>query len=407
MNIFSLSNFIASRWNASRAKKIIRIGTASITLCFFVMTVSICILSGFKTSLSNKVFGFGSHLQITPYLFQNEEAGNNINIFKFDTNIQLLIEQNKNIKYFEPFLSQNGLLQGIEELFGVIFKGLSSNYNSEFFRSNLIKGVMPVYNDSVFSAQILISEKIANRLDLQIDERVKACFISGDSSDSELRPRSFTISGIYRTGLEKFDEYYVFCDKKHLARINGLQNDDAESIEITLHNPADRFEVSEQLNSKLPYSLSSYTCDEIFPEIFDWLVLIDINVWVMLIIVLTVSLISIVAILFINVANRYEHSLLLVSLGARMSLIRAIFTQQTFFLLLKSMFYGNALALLLCALQYFTHFISLDSTVYFLDYVPTGFPIELLLALNAVSIIIAYVLLIICSLVIKKARFLS
>ena len=125
----------------------------------------------------------------------------------------------------------------------------------------------------------------------------------------------------------------------------------------------------------------------------------------MLIIVLTVSLISIVAILFINVANRYEHSLLLVSLGARMSLIRAIFTQQTFFLLLKSMFYGNALALLLCALQYFTHFISLDTTVYFLDYVPTGFPIALLIALNAASIIIAYALLIICSLAIKKARF--
>jgi lipoprotein-releasing system permease protein len=125
----------------------------------------------------------------------------------------------------------------------------------------------------------------------------------------------------------------------------------------------------------------------------------------MLIIVLTVSLISIVAILFINVANRYEHALLLISLGAKMSLIRAIFTRQTFLLLLKNMFYGNALALLLCAIQYFTHFISLDSAVYFLDYVPTGFPIALLLALNAASIIIACTLLTICSFAIKKTAF--
>jgi lipoprotein-releasing system permease protein len=402
MNTLSLSNFIASRWNASRAKKIIRIGSASVALCFFTMVISICILDGFKISLSNKVFGFGSHLQITPYLLQDEETGENAGVFKLDTTILSLIKQNKNVKHFEPFLLQNGLLQGSEELFGVIFKGLPANYNSEFFRLNIVKGSMPAYDDSIFSSQILISEKIANQLEIQAGERVKACFISGDN---DLRPRSFTISGIYRTGLEKFDEYYVFCDKKHLAHINNLQQDDVEGIEITLYNPANRFEVNEQLNAELPYSLSCYTCDEIFPEIFDWLVLIDTNVWVMLIIVLIVSLISIVAILFINIANRSRHTLLLISLGAKMSLIRAIFARQTFLLLLKSMLYGNILALLFCTLQYFTHFISLDSAVYFLDYVPVGFPLLLLLVLNVASIVIAYVLLTICAFVIKRTAF--
>ncbi|MDR0763881.1 MAG: hypothetical protein LBF01_05235 [Bacteroidales bacterium] len=412
MNIFSLSNFIATRWNASNAKKIIRIGSASIALCFFVMAISVCILDGFKTALSNKVFGFGSHLQIMPYMLQSEETGENSSIFKFDTSIISLIKQNKNVKHFEPFLLQNGLLQGSEELFGVVFKGLSQNYNSDFFRSNIVNGAMPVYNDSVFSSQILISEKIANRLEIQVGERVRACFISegydgssGYGGSGELHPRSFTISGIYRTGLEKFDEYYVFCDKKHLARINNLQADDIEGIEITLYNPADRFEVSKQLNTELPYSLSCNTCDKLFPEIFDWLVLIDTNVWVMLIIVLIVSLISVVAILFINIANRSAHALLLISLGAGMSLIRAIFTRQTFFLLLKSMLYGNALALLFCTIQYFTHFISLNSAVYFLDSVPVGFPLLLLIVLNAASIIIAYILLTICAFVIKKTAF--
>jgi lipoprotein-releasing system permease protein len=374
------------------------------------MAVSVCILNGFKTALSDKVFGFGSHLQITPYLLQDGETDTETytkaGTFKFDTAIISLIKRNKAVKHFEPFLLQNGLLQGNEELFGTLFKGLSSNYDSDFFRTNLISGTMPIYNDSVFSAQILISEKIANRLGIQVGGRVKACFISNeDNENNRLRPRSFTVSGIYRTGLEKFDEYYVFCDKKHLARINGLQQDDAEGIEITLHNPADRFAVNEQLYYELPYSLSCYTCDELFPEIFDWLVLIDTNVRVMLIIVLIVSLISVVAILFIHIANRSEHALLLISLGAGMPLIRAIFTRQTFFLLLKSMLYGNALALLFCVLQYFTHFITLDSAVYFLDFVPVGFPLMLLLILNAASIMLAYILLSICALVIRKTAF--
>ncbi|MDR1975280.1 MAG: hypothetical protein LBQ31_11535 [Bacteroidales bacterium] len=403
-----MSNFIASRWNKNisekNTKKIIRIGSASIALCFFVMVVSVCILDGFKTALSNKVYGFGSHLQIVPYLFDTEDNDSN-GTFKLDSNIKSLLVQNKSIKHFQTFLLQNGLLEGSEEIFGVVFKGLPSEYDHDFFQNNLIHGEMPVYSDSAYSAQILISQKIADRLNVQAGENVKACFIVEADGESALRPRSFTVCGIYRTGLEKFDQYFVFCDRKHLSRINGLHEDDVEGIEITLFNPDDMYNVSAQLDDKLPYSLSCNTCDELFPEIFDWLVLIDTNVWVMLIIVLIVSLISVVAILFIHIADRSTHTMLLLSFGAGMPLIRAIFTRQTFFLLIRSMIYGNALALLFCVLQNFTHFVSLNSEVYFLDSVPVGFPIMLLIALNATSIVIAYILLSVCTFVIRKMEW--
>ncbi len=411
MKRFALSNFIASRWSkgsnntsAKHTKKIIRIGSASIALCFFVMVLSVCILDGFKTSLSNKVFGFGAHLQVVPYLFQTEETEETELVktnFKFDSTLQHLLTNNKNIKHFQSFLLQNGLLQSSEELFGVLFKGLPTNYNSTFFHNNLVEGTMPVYSDSTYSAQILISLQTANRLQIKTGERVRAYFIV----DSNLRPRSFTVCGIYRTGLEKFDEYYVFCDRKHLARINNLQTDDAEGIEITLSNPKDMESTRAELDEELPYSLSCYTCEELYPEIFDWLVLIDTNVWVMLIIVLAVSLISIVAILFIHIADRSTQTMLLLSIGAGMPLIRAIFTRQTFFLLAKSMLYGNALALAFCVLQYFTHLIKLDSAVYFLDYVPIGFPLPLLIALNAACIIISYALLSICAFVLRNIQW--
>ncbi len=220
-----------------------------------------------------------------------------------------------------------------------------------------------------------------------------------------MRPRSFTVCGIYRTGLEKFDEYYVFCDKKHLARINNLQTDDVEGVEIILYNPRNMEIVREELDEKLPYSLSCYTSRELYPEIFDWLVLIDTNVWVMLIIVLAVSLISIIAILFIHIADRSTQIMLLMSMGAGMPLIRAIFTRQTFFLLMKSLLYGNALAVIFCTLQHFTHFISLDSAVYFLDYIPVGFPIMLIIVLNIACIIMAYTLLSVCALVLRKIQW--
>ncbi|MDR1739492.1 MAG: ABC transporter permease [Bacteroidales bacterium] len=417
MKRFALSNFIASRWskdsydtsrkssaNSTRqTKKIIRIGSASIALCFFVMVLSVCILDGFKTSLSNKVFGFGSHLQIAPYMFQTDETETGLaeTNFKFDSNLQQLLTSNKNIKYFQTFLLQNGLLQSSEELFGVLFKGLPTDYDSNFFHNNIIDGKMPVYSDSVYSPQILISLQTANRLQTKTGERVRAYFIV----DSNLRPRSFTVCGIYRTGLEKFDEYYVFCDKKHLARINSLQADDAEGIEITLFNPENMETVQKELDEELPYSLSCYTCQELYPEIFDWLVLIDTNVWVMIIIVLAVSLISIVAILFIHIADRSTQTMLLLSIGAGMPLIRAIFTRQTFFLLARSMLYGNALALAFCILQYFTHLIKLNSAVYFLDYVPVGFPVILIVALNAACIIIAYALLSVCAFVLRNIQW--
>lgn len=398
----NFANYIAHRWAGSsplrHTRAILRMGIGSMAICITVMMVSVCILHGFKQEIQNKVFGFGSHLVIQPY-FPEESQENSF--IRWDENLKERIYQSKEVAAVSPFAHKGALVRGKEESHGVMFKGLTQGFDSVFFQQKLIKGRVPDFSVTMgknSERDILISELLARKLKIDTGDKLRAYFVD----QGQLRPRAFEVKGIYSSGLEKFDETYIFCHLSCIQDINRWNPDQAEGLDIQLYHPEKRFEVHQELSQLLPYEYSCYPCDYLFPEIFDWLILIDANVWVILIIMLIVCMICMISVLFILIIERKPHIGILKSLGAGNKLIRKIFVHQTMIILGRSLLIGNILALVLTSLQKATRLIRLDESVYYIDSVPIAFPWLHFAWINLAILLIAYILLCLLSLGVRR-----
>lgn len=395
-----IASTIARRWAMSsplkHTRRILKMGIGSMGLCIAVMVVSICILVGFKQEISQKVFGFGSHVIVQPYWTGADGSASLV----WDSNFQQVIFSHPQVVSAQAYALKGALVRGEEESYGVFFKGLPPAYDTAFFAGNLKKGKLPSFGIGKLSPDVLVSEFLASNLRLDTGDRLRAYFIH----EGQLRPRSFRVCGIYATGLEKFDETYLLGDIGQIQRINGWQAGQADGVDIRIKDPDKREEVAADIAALLPYELSCFPCDMLFPEIFDWLALIDTNVLVLMAIMLIVCLICLISILFILIIERESHAWVLRTMGASDRLIRQIFLRQTLHVLGRGLLCGNAVALSLCALQKYTGLIGLDEHVYYIDKVPVAFPWAAILSTNACVFLAATLLLFFILLGIKRRK---
>ncbi|MCM1532406.1 MAG: hypothetical protein NC048_08845 [Bacteroides sp.] len=407
-----VANLIAKRWAGAsslrHSRHIVRMGVVCIGLCICVMVVSACILTGFRQEVSEKVFGFGSHVVIQPYLTDNETNEACIN---WNGELQEVLDNLPGISSAQAYTLKGALVRGREQSHGVFYKGLPPNFDTSFFSSKLKRGRLPdfAHNPAFLpldtnrfwtklSQEVLVSELLANKLNIDTGSRLRAYF----ACEGRLRPRAFTVCGIYSTGLERFDETYVIGHIGHIQKLNGWNAQMSDGVDIRLENPEKRQWVAQLLQIELPYRYNSFACDALFPEIFDWLVLVDANVWVLMVIMLIVCLICLVSLLFILMIERKAHVGILMALGGTPLLVRRIFVRQTLRILGRGLLWGNAAALILCALQKITGLIRLNEAVYYIDRVPVAFPWLMILATNLLVMAAAYLLLITVSRILRR-----
>ena len=409
---FRVVHLIAKRWAGAsslrHSRHIVRMGIACTGLCVCVMVVSACILTGFRQEVSHKVFGFGSHVVIQPYLFANDEGTACI---AWDSALQHTVSGLPSLSSAQAYTLKGALVRGRDQSHGVFYKGLPPRFDTVFFADKIKRGRLPDFaGDAGFlaldshlhwerlSQEILISELLANKLQIDTGSRLRAYF----ACEGSLRPRAFTVCGIYSTGLERFDETYVLGHIGHIQRLNDWNATLSDGIDIRLEDPSKRRLVAQILQVELPYRYNSFVCDALFPEIFDWLVLVDANVWVLMVIMLIVCLICLVSLLFILIIERKAHVGVLMALGGTPLLVRRIFVEQTLLILGKGLLWGNAAALGLCALQKSTGWLKLNEAVYYIDRVPVAFPWLTIVLTNLLIIISAYLLLLTVSRILQK-----
>lgn len=393
------ARYIARRWAFStplrHTRNILRMGMGSMALCVAVMVISLCVLVGFKTEISQKVFGFGSHVVIQPYWSEDESESL---FLRWDSALQEQVLRHEGVVSARAYALKGALIKGREESFGVFFKGLPADFDTSFFSQKLVRGHLPDFHEQTISNQVLVSELLARKLRVDTGQKLRAFFVH----QGELRPRALTVCGIYATGLETFDATYIIGDIALLQQLNGWDSTYADGVDVTLLHPDDRFRIARVLRQDLPYEYSSFPCDRLFPAIFDWLALVDTNVLVLIIIMMIVCMICLVSLLFILLIERRPHVGVLKTLGADNRLVRNIFILQTLTILGRSLLIGNAVALALCLLQKLSGMLHLDESVYFLDRVPVAFPWLSLLGINLLVLVLAALLLYGLSFLINK-----
>lgn len=386
------------------SQRIIRIALFGIALGLAVMIVSVAVITGFKNEVRKKVIGFGSHIHVV-----NFDSRNSFELASISKNQPFLEDINEinGIENIQVFTTKPGMIKTEEYIQGIVFKGVTNDYNWDFFKDNLLEGRLPLLNDTSRVNEIILSEQVAKLLRLKLDDSAVLYFIN----ENEITPRllQLKICGIYRTGLEEFDKLFVFGDIKQIQRLNDWKADEVSGFEIEVSDFNQIEEIEQQVRNKvINYSeenssiLRTENITRLYPQIFDWLTILDMNVWVILVLMILVAGFNMISGLLVLILERSSMIGVLKALGSRNWSIRKVFLYLSVFLTGRGMLWGNIIGLAIILIQKWFEIIKLDPTTYYVDVVPVNFSLFHLVLLNIGSILVTTFMLLIPSFLVSK-----
>lgn len=392
--------FLAKRIFAAQADKqkvskpAIRIATAGVAIGLAVMIISVSVVLGFKHTVQNKVIGFGSHIQVANFL--THQTSGTYPIVLGDS-ICRVIKQIPGVEHVQIAATKQGVGKTESDFLGLLFKGVGEDFDSTFIHQNMVEGSIPTFSSKQSSRKLLISKTQANKLHLKCGDAIFAYFIDAEG----VRMRKFTISGIYQTNLSQYDEAVCFTDIYTVRKLNGWDDDMATMAEITVDDFSRLQDIADNMATKVNKASdrmgNSYSClniKELSPQIFTWLELLDLNVWIILALMTAVAGVTMISGLLIIILERTTMIGLLKALGARNKTIRSTFLWFAAFIISRGLVIGNIIGIGILALQHFTGLIKLDPATYYVSEVPVEFSWLLFALINISTLVISIIVLV-------------
>ena len=372
----------------------IRIATAGVAIGLAVMLISVSVVLGFKHTIRDKVIGFGSHIQVGS--FMTLQTGDFYPI-QMDDSMLTVLKTIPGVKHVQRYAMKQGILKTDHDFLGVIFKGIGAEYDTTFLHQNMRQGHIPRFTDNASSNKILISQSIADKLGVKANDKIYSYFIDKNG----VRTRRFTIEGVYQTNLSQYDDITCFTDLYTAVKLNGWEDDQTTGAELTVKDFSQLDDVENLVVKKVNRTLDHYgetysskTIRELCPQIFSWLDLLDLNVWIILALMIAVAGVTMISGLLIIILERTVMIGILKALGARNKTIRHTFMWFAAFIIGKGMLIGNIIGLGLISLQQFTGLVKLNPQTYYVNTVPVEYNIPLFIILNIATLLICLFVLI-------------
>ena len=392
--------FIARKINGNEdkgrkvSKPAIRIATLGVAIGLAVMIVSVCVVLGFKHTIRDKVVGFGSHITVAN--FNSFQRSENYPIVVNDS-LKRALMQTQGVRHVQRYAYTQGILKTDDDFLGVMLKGVGSDFDSTFVHQNMVAGSIPAFSDVKSQQKILLSKAIAEKLDLKVGDRIYAYFVN----EQGVRTRRFTISGIYETNLKQFDSQICFTDLYTTNKLNGWQLEQCSGAEAQVNDFEQLDAVALNILNKVKGktdrygdSYSTATIMEQNPQIFSWLDLMDLNVWIILALMVSVAGVTMISGLLIIILERTQMIGIMKAMGTKNAQIRHIFLWFATFIIGKGLLWGNLVGLGLVFLQKYTDLVTLDPKTYYVSTVPVELNVLLILALNLATLLICVFVLI-------------
>ncbi len=395
----SLSLFIARKLyqNTDGGKRVSRpavlIAMIGIAIGLIVMIITVAVVVGFKKEIRSKVTGFGSDIQIT-----NLDAIRSYETHPIQINDSIAhsLYQYPELKHVQRYSTKPGIIKTDDAFQGVVLKGIGQEYNRDFYTSHLLEGIIPNFTDSTSTNQVVISKSIADKLKLKVGDKIFTYFIQDN-----VRVRPLVVKGIYQTNFSEYDNLFVLTDIYTVGRLNNWQKDQVSGVEIKLKDYALLEDITYQLAEDLDRKEDAYggvyyveNIEELNPQIFEWLKLLDLNVWVILILMIGVAGFTMISGLLIIIIERTNMIGILKALGANNFTIRKVFLWFAVFLIGKGMLWGNAIGLCFYFIQHYFHIFKLDPASYYIDSVPVSLNLFYFLLINISTLIVSVLMLI-------------
>ena len=396
----NLSFFIAKRIYSDKGDKrkvsrpAIHIATAGVAIGLAVMILTVSVVLGFKHTIRDKVIGFGSHIQVANFLTMQSSDPYPICI---DDSIMRVIKGIEGVAHVERFALTQGILKTDEDFLGISFKGIGPEYDLSLIKSNLKSGSLPSFSDSANKGNLLLSSATADKMNLKTGDKVYAYFIS----DTGVKMRRFTVSGIFQTNMSQFDNSLCFTDLYTARKLNNWDGQLCSGAEVRVADlqliDAVASRIADKVNRTTDHEgniFSSQTIYESYPQIFSWLSLLDVNVWIILALMICVAGFTMISGLLIIILERTQMIGVLKALGMKGASVRHTFLWFAVFIIGKGMLIGDLLAAAIIVLQRQTGFISLDPTTYYVSEAPTEVNLPAFLLVNAATLLISVLVLV-------------
>ena len=396
--------FIAKRIIAGKEPKnsisspIIKIAITAIALGVIIMLVAIATANGLQLKIREKIAGFNGHVQIVNYDNNNSE----VSVVSIDKNQDFYpkFEGISGIKNIQIFASKAGILRTKNDFEGIVFKGVSTDYDWSFFDEYLLAGRVPNLNLSR-TKEVLLSKTIVDRLQLKLNDTILSTYIKNTANTLPAN-RKYTLVGIYNTGFAQFDKSIMIGDIREVQRLNKWNKNQIGGFEVLLDNFDELDQKGDQIYRQIGAKLNSKTIVESYPTVFEWIKLFDNNVWFIIAIMILVASINMITALLVLILERVQMIGILKALGSNNWAIRKVFLYNASYLVLKGLLWGNSIGLALLMFQKYSGIISLNPETYYVSEVPIHISISTILLLNIGTLVMCFLMLIIPSFIITK-----
>ena len=378
-----------------QSRPAIRVALAGMIVGVMVMILTICIVVGFKQTITNKVAGFGAHIQLVSF-----DNNNTYDLQPIEVSDSLLtrLGSYEHVVSASPFITKPGMLKTDEAFEGIVLKG--TDY-WDFFEQALVEGGVPEAAN-----EVLLSRSVASKMQLHVGDAVTCYFVD----ETDIRARRLKITGLYETGFGQYDDLFIISVMETARRLQGWEENTYSGVEIlvdeltNLNEVADNiyFATVNHLDEKGYHVYYVQTLHDQNPTIFAWLDLLDMNVVVIIVLMLLVAGFNIVSGLIILILDGIQLIGTLKALGASNQFVRRVFLAQAAMLIGKGVLWGNIIGLGLAAIQYFTHVVPLEAATYYVDYVPVTFAWGWIIVLNILTIGLSLLILLLPSMIITK-----
>jgi len=396
--------FIAKRIIAGKKYKnsisspIIKIAITAIALGIIIMLIAVATAAGLQYKIRDKMAGFKGHIQIVNYDANNSDVS--ITPIKKEQEFYPTFKNIEGIKNVQIFANKAGILRTKTDFEGIIFKGVSTDYDWSFFEEYMVQGIVPNFNQPR-TREVLLSETIMNRLQLKLNDTILATFIKTVNSKLPSN-KKYIITGIYNTGFLQFDKNMMIGDIREVQKLNKWTENQVGGFEVLLDSFEDIDEKGEAVYNSIGATLNSKTIVETNPNVFDWIQLFDNNVRFIIAIMILIAGINMITALLVLILERVQMIGILKALGGNNTSIRKIFLYNASYLILKGLFWGNIIGISIIGIQHYFKVITLNPETYYVATMPVYISFSAILLLNIGTLLLCFLMLIIPSFIITK-----
>ncbi len=341
---------------------------AATAVSIIAMIITLAFVNGFQEQVANKIFGFWGHIRVQKYETGKSLISEELPLTK-NKAVENSLATAPGVVSYQSFATKSAVLESNTEIEGVLIKGIEKNENHTALKKFLVAGRWMQFTDSLYSKETIVSDAIAKQLQIKINDTIKVHFVS-TNADAQKTYRKLVVVGFYHTGIDEYDKLFMIADINLIRRINDWEPDQIGGYEVFVDKYQDIDAISGGLSNALPLEWMSKSIKEIYPNIFDWLDIQDVNRNVVFIVMGIVALINLITCLLILMLERTNMIGLLKAMGATSWTIQKIFIVYASFITLAGVGFGLIIGVGICLLQQATGFITLDEASYYITVAP-------------------------------------